>query len=134
MLLSIVSIPDLLNRGRVAGSDLHGSLDDCQRFFDSRAEVGVTGTSEVAGVLTMVFASLGCDSLRVLWIWIFEFFLGSLCSLRVLWIWIFEFFSLAASGISMDTEDSLGQPWEFGRLALIFDGGIDHHARLCQLW
>ena len=41
VILSIVSIPDLSNQGRVAGSDLHGSLDDCQRFFDSRAESGM---------------------------------------------------------------------------------------------
>ena len=41
VILSMVSIPDLSNQGRVAGSDLHGSLDDCQRFFDSRAESGM---------------------------------------------------------------------------------------------
>ena len=78
-------------------------MDDCQRFFDSGAEVGVTGTSDVAGVLTMAIASLGCDSLRVLWTWIFVFFplqpLGLVRIQRTAWdnpgnldVWLYYIF------------------------------------------
>ena len=61
----MVSIPDLSNQGRVAGSVLHGSLDDCQRFFDSRTE---SGMRQLASPLDLDLRVFPWQPLGLVWI------------------------------------------------------------------